>query len=219
MRTMTRMVLGMIALGAVVLMTPETGRAYSYNTIVGMTGANTVAINPFYSFGIDVNNTSTLYKGSLLAIFEYGFSDKADIFVAPAAGWIMPRYDISGNNLAILGLMLGVGPGLQVHGIFDELDVFAFEYNVYLNTAAWDFSGINVGAFIAPTVKFGNFGIWVEGDFNYNTALTTGAFTFDMGAGIFINAGDNQISLGVNSILGSPNIGGWLWAPFSFAKE
>jgi hypothetical protein len=214
MKFLRRMVLGTAVMAGMIMMTPQLGRAYSYNAWVGMTGAKTVAVNPFYSVGI---GKGTTYQGSFVGALDYGFSDKADIFIDFTDGWLMPRYDLSGDNLAIVGLMLGsaasgFGPGLQLHGIYDKAKMFAIEYNLDLSTAGWDFSGINMNAIVAPTLKLGNFGVWVEGDFN---GLISG-FGFDMGAGIYVNVGDDQISLGVNSILGSPNIGGWLWAPFSF---
>lgn len=207
MKSFMRVMMGTAVLAVAVMAAPVTGQAYSYNAWVGMTGAKTVAVNPFYSFSL-----SAPYSGSLLAKFDYGFTDHADIFVDITSGYIMPRFDLLKNNAAILGVYLGSGPGLQVHGFFDESDILAIEYNVGLTTSAWDFSGIDAFAIIAPTLKLGDFGVWVEADFN---SIISG-FGFDMGAGVYLNVGDNQISLGVNSILGSPYIGGWLWAPFSF---
>ncbi len=210
MRTMNRVILGAAILASVVMVSPNLGQAYSYNAWVGMTGAKTVAVNPFYSFGIDSANTGSYLTGSVLFKFDYGFSDYADIMLTPT--WIMPRFDLLKNNLLILGVQLGTAPALQIHGFYDKMDLIAIEYNVYTVANDWSLSGFDVGAIVAPTLKLGNFGIWVEADFN----SIIGGFGFDMGAGIYINAGANQISLGVNSILGSPNIGGWLWAPFSF---
>lgn len=174
-----------------------------------MTGAKTVAVNPFYS----VSPTAP-YKGSVTAKFDYGFSDVADIMVDISDGWIMPRYDFTGgNSLLIGGLMLGSGgPGLQIHGFYDKQDMWAVEYNLAYSSAGWDFSGSDISAIVAPTLKLGDFGVWVEGD--ANTLLTSMAF--DMGAGIYVNVGDNQISIGVNTLLSSPSVGAWLWAPFSF---
>ncbi len=193
---------------AFMMLSPSQISAYSYGAWVGMTGAKTVAVNPFYSVSL-----SAPYAGAVTSKFDYGFSDTADIMVDVSDGWIMPRYDFTGGkSLLIGGLMLGNAPGVQLHGIYDDQSLWAVEYNLAYSTSTWDFSGSDLSAIVAPTLKLGDFGVWVEGD--VNTILTK--LGFDMGAGIYINAGDNQISIGVNSILGKPNVGAWLWAPFSF---
>lgn len=202
----------MVLCAALLLSTPGITHTYSHNAWVGMTGARTLAVNPFYNIDL-----SAPYGSTFLAKFDYGFTDQADIFIDVTSRWIMPRYDLSGNNLLIAGLYLptGSGPGIQLHGIYDEMENFAIEYNLALSTAAWDFSSPDLKLIVAPTLKLGDFGIWVEADLN----SIISSFDFDMGAGIYINAGDNQISLGVNNILargGSRNIGAWLWAPFTF---
>ncbi len=207
MKTLRRVSLGLAVLAAMVMATPDLGSAYSYGAWVGMTGAKTVAVNPIY--GIDLSTG----VGAVDFKFDYGFSDTVDIFLDISSGYIMPRYDISGNNLLIAGLVLGSAPGLQIHGIWDELDMFALEYNVWYSASDWLFSGFDTGIIIAPTLKLGDFGVWVEGD------IATGDFTavgFDMNAGIYVNLGDNQISIGATGLLGNDGIGigAWLWAPF-----
>ena len=208
MKSLRRISVAVLIFAAFVMLSPARVLAYSYGAWVGMTGAKTVAVNPFYSIAL-----SAPYAGAVTAKFDYGFSDVADIMVDISDKWVMPRYDLTGGkSYLIAGLMLGAAPGLQLHGIYDDQSMWAIEYNVAYSATAWDFSGSDLGAIIAPTLKLGDFGVWVEGDLN---SIITG-FSFDMGAGIYINAGDNQISIGVNSILGTPNIGAWLWAPFSF---
>jgi hypothetical protein len=205
-KMMKRLSLGLMVLAAAVMAAPVMGSAYSYGAWVGMTGAKTVAVNPFYAISF-----SNPYAGTPTIKFDYGFSDKFDVMFDISDGWIMPRVDLLGNNLLIAAVQLGTaGPGLQLHGFYDKAKMFALEYNLYTTTGGWNFSSFNMGAIIAPTLKLGDFGIWVEADLNN---IITG-FGFDMGAGVYINVDKSQISIGVNSILGSPNLGAWLWTPF-----
>jgi hypothetical protein len=127
----------------------ESGHAYSYSAWVGMTGANTIAINPF--FGGD-------FAGNVFSqadvVLEYGISDYADIFTS-ITGWGMVRYDFSkGNNVGIGALYLDSEKlGLQYHMIKSFADIFTLEANVDVYMPYADMIGtMNFSAYIAPVV-------------------------------------------------------------------
>lgn len=178
------------------------GYSYSYGCWVGMTGANTVAVNPFYSMDFDGSGTA-----SLTAKLDFGVTDSFDFMMDFTSLWFMGRYDLLGNNLAILGVSLDPSAaGLQIDGIYDDADMWAIEYNV---GATYSYAGdFGYAVLVAETLKLGDFGLWVEEDYD-------GAF--NLNAGIYANIGDSQLSVGATGLTsGSYGIGAWWWQPFAF---
>jgi hypothetical protein len=197
--------------------------SYSYNAWVGMTGADTIAVNPFLSGALTPDPMSYTDFEMML---EWGFSDKMDFFYNFTGNWGMIRYDFSGKDLAIVGVQAGADYlSLQYHLIYDELDMFAIEANVALTFpygAMLD--AMEIGAVIAPVLKL-PFGVSVYLEINpVYTFGDDGGFGLELVPGLCFDIGDAQLSVGLplGDILSENGIsvsyGAWLWIPFNYAK-
>lgn len=218
------LVLFVVLVIGVYLAMPNKAHCYSYGAWVGMTGANTLALNPFLSGNLGNGTPATFTDWDML--LEFGFGDKADIFYSFSSSWGMIRYDFSGKNLAIAALMISSSSvGLQYHAIYDELDKFAIEGNVYFDFPYETNFGesMTIGAIIAPVLKLGAINIFVEFDPAY-TLAGGGAFSLGIVPGVCFNIGDSQLSIGIplgDVASGSLSVGygAWLWVPFSFVGK
>lgn len=214
------MVVALIALGAVVL-TTETGNAYSYGAWVGMTGANTIAWNPFLSGSLDGESLTDWEN-----LVEFGVSDYADIFLSLSADpWGMVRYDLSkGNNVGIVGLYLDSGSaGLQYHMITALADIFTLEANVSVSVpymGADSFGNMSFGAIIAPVLTFTEkMAFYCEIDPSF-TLGEEGGFDLTLVPGLWFSLGNGELSVGfpIGGLTGgdvSVSYGAWYWIPFS----
>lgn len=188
------------------MLVPLWGHSYSFLAWGGMTGAKTFSLLPFYS--VDFNTGA----GTSSFVFGYGLSDRVDITLDISYQYIMTRYDLFGNNLAILGLSLGNSPGLALHGSWDTREHFALVYNVSYTTSSWDFRGSDASFLLTPVLKLGSFGFWLEGQAN----SVVNAPSYQLAAGMYAYLGDNMLSLGAIDLTGpAAGIGAWLWIPIS----
>ncbi len=220
MNRFSRLTMTALIAAAGVLTAAQNGQAYSYSAWVGMTGANTIAVNPFIGGSFD----GTSYTDMADLVLEYGISDYADMF-ASVNGWGMVRYDFSrGENMGIAALYFdSTQLGLQYHMIKGFSDAFSLEANVYFN---FPYGGINsmienmgMGAIIAPTVIFGKAAFYLEVDPAY-TLGTGGGFDLKLVPGLWFKVGNGELSIGVpiTGLTGggaSVSYGAWYWIPFT----
>lgn len=207
-------VFAVVALTAAV----ETASAYAFNPWTTMTGKGTFVINPFV--GGTFSGGTPFYVSDL--VLEYGISDYADIFTS-VMGWAMVRFDLSkGNNTGILGIYGDAGKcGVQWDFYKDISDKFTLEANVDAFLPYADPVGsMNFSAYIAPVLKLTpSFALYCEIDPAY-TLGTAGGFGLNIVPGVWFQAGDGQLSLGVtlaNVTSGTIDVsyGAWYWIPFT----
>jgi hypothetical protein len=187
-----------------------------------MTGDGVLSINP----SVWAASFSPAYIGGDL-IAGYGFSANADMTVdfadatfTPGSynfSWIMPRYDLGGNN--IIALQAGqyfISP--QYH-FFRENDSWALEANVL---AVFTYTNLNnpvFGAYLAPVYKIVKdvFYVYLEFDPFYTTGSSD--FTLAVLPGVWYSFGDaGQFSLAATfgNVTGKFSPGAALWYSVSF---
>ncbi len=190
---------------------------YSYGAWVGMTGENTMALNPFLS-----GSYSPVSLGYDMAA-SFGLGKTADIFVSTGP-WAMVRGDFSGGkNLGIVALYADPAKaGPEYHLFWDENKMFAGEVNIYFHKALAE-KTMTIGGRLAPVVKLGPvISIYAEVDPAFE--ISGGAFTLGVVPGVCFNIGKTQLSVGftVSDVLASEmnvGYGAWFWAPFEFKGE
>ena len=130
-----------------------------------MTGDKTIAVNPFFNTSGFVNGSTVGFTPAtplFSTVFEMGIGANADFFVS-TAGWGMGRIQLV-KDVAIVALYADASVfGPQYHGVFSFGDSFLVEANAYLNIN-YAFNSYTIGAYIAPTIKFGDMAAYVEID-------------------------------------------------------
>jgi hypothetical protein len=224
------------ALGLLIALTAGNGlQAYSYNAWGTMTGARTLAVNPFF--------WGPLKGGAGLtvdAVLLYGvtprvdlIADIAEVSIAPTAGYalsyLMPRFDLGKNNILALQLtMANSSPASfsvtpQYH-FFAENDRLALEFNAGLTIPVSDPAASSVYAVIAPVLKIvpGTLHLFLEVDPSYNAFDGSGSSALNLVPGVWLGlaGGKHQFSFGVplsDATSGSAGVGYALWYWTTFA--
>jgi hypothetical protein len=204
---------------------------YSYTAWTGMTGAKTLAVNPF-AYG-----SFSPFKGvSIDTVLALGVTANFDILadlatvniadpVSYGGSWILPRFDLGGAN--ILGLQIGWDTSVftlipQYH-LFKENDRFAFEFNLGAKIPFADPLVVGLSAVVAPVLKIvpNLLDLFVEVDPGY-TFSSPGTFSLNVVPGICLLWGpnsSNQVCAGLilSNVTGtvSTGFGVWYWHPFS----
>lgn len=202
------------AAAAIALLCLQSGAVlfpYSFSAYNGMTGEKTIGILPAVYIPVSPNTgIASDY------IFAYGFTSNFDVYVncaslvyAPTFGysgsWIMPRFDLGGNN--IIGLQAffdntasGVGIRLapQYH-LFIEGDLFVFEFNVYVTVPLSTPTNTSVALCIAPDFKVVKdlFHLFLEVDPSYTIGTGRVALTVVPGMCFTFSGNAHQICVGV----------------------
>ena len=225
-----------VTFGVIFALTAVSGlQAYSYNAWGTMTGARTLAVNPFF--------WGSLKGGAGLtvdAVLLYGFTprfdviaDIAEVNIAPTAGYalsyLMPRFDLGKNNILALQLTaansspasFSITP--QYH-FFAENGRLAIEFNAGLTIPFSDLDGSSLYAVIAPVLKIapGSLHLFLEVDPSYSAFDGSGASALNLVPGVWIGlaGGRHQFSFGVplgGVTSGSVGVGYalWYWTTFS----
>jgi hypothetical protein len=207
-------------------------QAYSYTAWGTMTGAKTLALNPFFYGPLE----GDFALNADLAIL-YGFTPTFDIIanlasltVTPdfgyAGSYIMPRIDLGKNN--IIGVQLGMDSSFAPYNVVPQYHFFiengkaAFELNVSANIPFSAPDSTILGAVVAPVYKFvpGKFHAFVEIDPSYTLG---GSFALNVVPGIWLGLaeGKHQFCLsapltGVTSSDGmGVTFGAWYWTTFT----
>ena len=224
-----------LALGLLLCLTAGTNlQAYSYDAWGTMTGARTLAVNPFF--------WGPLKGGQGLSmdmVLLYGFTarfdviaDVAELNLLPRPGYalsyLMPRFDLGKNNiLAIQFTASGIYPVSfsvtpQYH-FFTESRGMAFEFNAGLSIPFSSPSSSSLYAVLAPVWKIvdGKVHLYLEID----PSLAFGnppSFGLNLVPGVWIGlaGGKHQFSLGIplyGVTSGNFAVGyaAWYWTTFS----
>ncbi len=208
--------------------------AYSYTAWGAMTGAKTLAINPFFygpikgGFGLNTD-----------LVISYGFTSNFDVIADLASlslystsrymgSYIMPRFDLGKNNILALQLNvvntdpLSYSVSPQYH-FFYENDTLAFELNLGATVPFSTPDTSTLSGVVVPVYKIvkGAFHLFFEIDPSY-TLGNSGTFNLNLvpGVCILLAGGKHQICLGVplsgvtSSSMGV-GFGTWYWTTFS----
>jgi hypothetical protein len=214
---------------------------YSFSAWTSMTGAKTFAITPFFYFA-PVGSATEDMDINADAVVGYGFTDKIDMFVniatvnlksdpgAYSTTWIMPRYDLGGNNIvaAQIGLEQDADNNLQVYGgphyhFFWENDRCAMEFNALALFHADSTAPTTASIYAAPVYKLlpNLLYPFVEVDPTY-TFGDGGGLDFVLAPGLWIGipGTPHQFSIsvpisGIKDGSVSTGIYAWYWVSFS----
>ncbi len=200
--------------------------AYSFNPFGTSTGEKVLAINPFFYF-----NPLSPLAISEDTVLAYGLTSNMDIYVdifsfalAPTTGysgsWIMPRYDLGGNNIIAAQVFFGTAAGVTIspqYHFFYEDPLLGFEANLNLYLPLSNLSNPTIALFAAPVYKVVKdvVHLYVEIDPSYTVGGNFGLNVVP-GAWLGLPGTPFQISLAVplTGVTGSAmTVGftGWLW--------
>jgi len=205
--------------------------AYTYSAWTSMTGAKTVAINPFVQTSFDeIDQVST----DLVA--GYGFTDQFDLYVniatlspikefSYAGSWVMPRYALSENK--IIALQLGTDKenltlSPQFHAFRDN-GPFVLEFNAGLSTNSSDFAAGSLFATFGLVYKLSEEIMYpfIEVNPSYQYGGEEGVFDFTVDPGVWygLKGTPHQIALslpfsGIKDNAVSVGLHFWYWWSF-----
>ena len=242
-----------ILMCAVVLIAAAAPKAfsYAYNPWTGSTGAMKLAVNPFF-----YSPTFSPFVPTFDLAAAYGVTANFDVIANfatlsfPATGfayggsWVMPRFDIGGNN--IFALQIKYTPAgaaftfdiVPQYHFFWENDYFAAEANVYMDvpiaSAAPNVPYVKFGAYLAPVVKVIKdlFYIYCEIDPAVTSGISSAVQSkFELvivpGVTILLGGATHQLSIAVplgnvmtvtyNTVGAvTPGLSIWYWTAFDF---
>jgi hypothetical protein len=245
MKNMFRLAVAIALLAATL---PSSGSAYSFSAWGTMTGAKTLAVNPFLYSAVGP------FDATLDLVAGYGITDKIDVFANIAGvyydgygktsvygSWIMPRYDLGGNNVVALMAVADYGEGAdpsfriwpQYH-FFWENDTFAAEINAGVDIPVAAPVESSVSVYLAPVwkIKDGTFHAYCELDPSYTSAGAEKGFDLAVLPGLWFGFGEealHQFSLAASIsgwwndgdiAKGRPSYGVnlWYWTTFSLGE-
>jgi len=231
------------------LSVPSICSGYSFNLWGSMTGAKTLALNPFLYGAIGP------FDATLDLVAGYGVSDRLDVYadlaglyydgfgaLSYSGSWVMPRFDLGANNI----LALSVGESFdsstgaasfylwpQYH-FFWENDKFALEFNGGVNIPLDAPETSSALLFFAPVYKIldGTFHVFCEIDPSYIASGVDKGFDLTLLPGFWFGFGEealHQFSIGVSvggwwndgKLNGRPSYTWniWYWTTFSLGGE
>ena len=224
-------------------------RAYSFSAYGSMTGAKTLAVNPFLYGAIGP------FDARLDLVAGYGISDRFDCFANIAGlfydgfggfnyagSWVMPRFDLGANN--ILALMAGeeYDPVTGAAGfyLYPQYHFFwentrtAFEINGGVSIPLDAPETATAYLYFAPVLKIvdGTFHVFCELDSYYVAAGEEKGFNLAVMPGVWFGFGEealHQFSVGLSisdwwnggKLDGAPSLSWniWYWTTFSLGGE
>jgi hypothetical protein len=218
-----------------VLLAFTLAHSYCFTAWTTMTGAKTVAINPF--FYVQPLGTGLDVSGDFVA--GYGFSDNVDLYAnlaslnlksdfgAYGGSWVMPRYQIKENH--ILALQLGADAEFenfdiipQYHYVLDQ-EAWTLEVNATAAFNTADFGTPTFGGCIAPVYKLKKDVLYPFLEFNPEyTVGDGGGFDFSLAPGVWVGIPETPHQFAVSlQIFGlkdndvSTGIYFWYWYSFT----
>jgi hypothetical protein len=241
-----RVLAGTIMVG---LLCAGSASAYTYSAYTSMTGAKTLALNPF----LYLEDFSDRAASGADLVIAYGIRDNLDIYANLAgfyglndipdanpyySSWIMPRIDFGKNNIAALQLGITLDDegtaqfyaGPQYHFCWEN-DVFALEANAMFYsknnpTTANPWAGAIVGPVwkAVPEILFPYIEINPGYDFGDDSADGTFDLTVAPGICIAIPNTSHQFSIsfpvsGLAAGEASVGFAGWCWISFGGTEE
>ncbi|MDD5067107.1 MAG: hypothetical protein PHF84_08685 [bacterium] len=229
---------GFLILSAAVLCLLFSSRSvypYSYSAWGSMTGAKTFAVNPFFYGGFDPEFSLTTEL-----VVGYGFSEVFDIYadlatldLTPDSGyggsWVMPRYDLGGNNILALQIGFYKEEGstasyiVPQYHLYKDGEIFTWEINLGLNVPLDDAGSSLLYGVVAPVWKIvpNTLNLFLEIDPSYQMG-DADDFILTLVPGLclgFGNEGQHQFCLGFpvsdlteNEV--STTYAAWFWTSF-----
>jgi hypothetical protein len=222
-----------------VLLAVTLAHPYCFTAWTTMTGAKTVAINPFFyvaplGTGLDVSGD---FVGG------YGFSDNVDLYANLASlnlksdfgsysgSWVMPRYQVKENH--ILALQLGADADFkyfdiipQYHYVKDQ-EAWVLEVNATAKFNTFDMGKPELGACIAPVYKLKKDVLYPFLEFNPTVTVGDGGgFDFTLAPGVWIGIPETphqfSVSLQLSGIKDNNVSAGiylWYWYSFTLGEK